>query len=106
MKQQTFSDFEYSNRERKAKRVGVPPPAEAHGLNELFFYAINRVMVQTGHMSKSGTMVDDTIINALPSTKNTQKRRDSEMHQTKKGDKGRFGMKLPLASRGRSLAAM
>lgn len=31
---------------------------EAHGLNKLFFDAINRVMVQTGHMMKGGTIVD------------------------------------------------
>lgn len=43
---------------------------EANGLNKLFFDAINRVMVQTGHMMKGGTIVDATIINAPSSTKN------------------------------------
>ena len=42
---------------------------EAHGLNKLFFDAINRVMVQTGHRMKGGTIVDATIINAPSSTK-------------------------------------
>ena len=37
---------------------------EANGLNKLFFDAINRVMVATGHMMKGGTIVDATIINA------------------------------------------
>ena len=37
---------------------------EQNGLNKLFFDAINRVMVQTGHMMKGGTIVDATIINA------------------------------------------
>ena len=37
---------------------------EQHGLNKLFFDAINRVMVATGHMLKGGTVVDATIINA------------------------------------------
>ena len=41
---------------------------EANGLNKLFFDAINRVMVQTGHMMKGGTIVDATIINAPSST--------------------------------------
>ena len=59
---------------------------EAHGLNKLFFDAINRVMVQTGHMMKGGTIVDATIINAPSSTKNAEKKRDPEMHQTKKGN--------------------
>lgn len=66
---------------------------EANGLNKLFFDAINRVMVQTGHMMKGGTIVDTTIINAPSSTKNAEKKRDPEMHQTKKGNEWRFGMK-------------
>ena len=42
---------------------------EANGLNKLFFDAINRVMVQTGHMMKGGTIVDATIIiNRRPSS--------------------------------------
>lgn len=46
---------------------------ETNGLNKLFFDAINRVMVQTGHMMKSGTIVDATIINA-PALPRTQKK--------------------------------
>ena len=56
---------------------------EATGLNKLLFDAINRVMVQTGHMMKGGTIVDATIINAPSSTKIADKARDWEMHQTK-----------------------
>ena len=59
MKQETFTDIEYSFRHL----------LEAHGLNKLFFDAINRVMVQTGHRMKGGTIVDATIINAPSSTK-------------------------------------
>ena len=66
---------------------------EKNDLNKLFFDAINRVMVQTGHMMKGGTIVDATIINAPSSTRNAQKARDPEMHQTKKGNEWRFGMK-------------
>lgn len=69
---------------------------EAHGLNKLFFDAINRVMVQTGHMMKGGTIVDATIINAPSSTKNADKARDPEMHQTKKGNERKFGMKCHI----------
>ena len=46
---------------------------EKHGLNKIFFEAINRVMVETGHMLKGGSVVDATIINAPSSTKNAQK---------------------------------
>ena len=69
---------------------------EETGLNKLFFDAINRVMVQTGHMMKGGTIVDATIINAPNSTKNADKARDPEMHQTKKGNEWRFGMKCHI----------
>ena len=53
-------------------------------------------MVQTGHMMKGGTIVDATIINAPSSTKNAVKKRDSEMHQTKKGNEWKFGMKCHI----------
>ena len=69
---------------------------EVNGLNKLFFDAINRVMVQTGHMMRGGTIVDATIINAPSSTKNAEKARDPEMHQTKKGNEWRFGMKCHI----------
>ena len=69
---------------------------EQKGLNKLFFEAINRVMVETGHILKGGTVVDATIINASPSTKNADKQRDPEMHQTKKGNEWRFGMKCHI----------
>ena len=42
---------------------------------------------------RGGTIVDATIINAPSSTKNAEKKRDPEMHQTKKGNEWRFGMK-------------
>ena len=41
---------------------------EKHGLNKLFFDAINRVLVETGHILKGGSVVDATIINAPTST--------------------------------------
>ena len=69
---------------------------ETNGLNKLFFDAINRVMEKTGHIMRGGTIVDATIINAPSSTKNANKARDPEMHQTKKGNEWRFGMKCHI----------
>ena len=66
---------------------------EEHELNKLFFDAIKQRIVETGHMLKGGTVVDATIINASPSTKNAEKQRDLEMQQTKKGNEWRLGMK-------------
>ena len=45
---------------------------------------------------KGGTIVDATIINAPCSTKNTEKARDPEMHQAKKGNEWKFGMKCHI----------
>lgn len=66
---------------------------EKHELNKLFFDAIKRVMDATGHIMHGGTIVDATIIDAPSSTKNAEKARDPEMHQTRKGKDWRFGMK-------------
>ena len=69
---------------------------EEHGLNKLFFEAIERVMVASGHIMKGGTIVDATIIDAPSSTKNADKKRDPEMHSAKKGNQWRFGMKCHI----------
>ena len=66
---------------------------EENHLGEVFFKAINRVMEATGHIMHGGTIVDATIISAPSSTKNAEKKRDPEMHQTKKGNVWKFGMK-------------
>lgn len=43
-----------------------------------------------------GTIVDATLIGAPSSTKNADKQRDPEMHQTRKGQQWYFGMKLHI----------
>lgn len=69
---------------------------EKNHLGEEFFKAINRVMEASGHIMHGGTIVDATIINAPSSTKNAEKKRDPEMHQTKKGNEWKFGMKCHI----------
>ena len=69
---------------------------EAHELNKLFFEEIERMMDETGHIMRGGTIVDVTIIEAPSSTKNAEKKRDPEMHQTKKGGIWHFGMKCHI----------
>ncbi len=44
-------------------------------------------------MMRGGSIADAAIINAPGSTKNRNGGRDPEMHQTKKGSQGHFGMK-------------
>jgi len=65
-----------------------------NGVAKHFFDAINSFLTQHGHMLRGGTVVDATIIEAPPSTKNSSKARDPEMHQTRKGNQWHFGMKL------------
>lgn len=69
---------------------------EEHKIGEQLFRAINYVMEQSGYMMRGGSIVDATIINAPPSVKNAEKARDPEMHQTKKGNEWRFGMKCHI----------
>lgn len=45
---------------------------------------------------QAGTIVDASIIAAPSSTKNRERRRDPEMHQTRKGNEWHFGMKLHI----------
>lgn len=69
---------------------------ERNHLGEAFFAAIRRVMDESGHIMHGGTIVDATIIEAPSSTKNAEKQRDPEMHQTKKGNTWHFGMKCHI----------
>jgi transposase, IS5 family len=66
---------------------------EAHRLGDQLFGAVNRHLAERGMTIHRGTIVDATIIDAPSSTKNEEKARDPEMHQTKKGNQWYFGMK-------------
>ncbi|HEB56771.1 MAG TPA: IS5 family transposase [Gammaproteobacteria bacterium] len=69
---------------------------EAHQLGEQLFVLIGEYLEDNGLKVNKGTIVDATIINAPSSTKNRDKRRDPEMHQTKKGNQWYFGMKAHI----------
>jgi transposase, IS5 family len=66
---------------------------EEHKLPQAMLAEVNAHLSERGLLMREGTMVDATIIAAPPSTKNTHKARDPEMHQTKKGNEWHFGMK-------------
>jgi len=66
---------------------------EAHNLGDRLFELINAYLQENGLKVSTGTIVDATIIDAPSSTKNKEKARDPEMHQTKKGNQWYFGMK-------------
>ena len=71
---------------------------ETHGLCKGLFTAINADLTARGLLLREGTLVDATLIAAPSSTKNEQKARDPEMHQTKKGNPWYFGMKAHLGA--------
>jgi len=69
---------------------------EQHQLAERLFAEVGRVLQGSGMTLKTGTIVDATIIAAPSSTKNADRQRDPEMHQTRKGQQWYFGMKLHI----------
>jgi IS5 family transposase len=71
---------------------------ETHDLCQSLFAAINADLTACGLLLREGTLVDATLIAAPPSTKNAQKQRDPEMHQTKKGNQWYFGMKAHIGT--------
>jgi len=69
---------------------------EEHELGRRLFEEVGRHLQTQGLAVATGTIVDATIINAPSSTKNQDKARDPEMHQTKKGNQWYFGMKAHI----------
>jgi transposase, IS5 family len=71
---------------------------ETHDLCKGLFAALNADLAARGLLLREGTLVDATLIAAPSSTKNAQKARDPEMHQTKKGNQWYFGMKAHIGA--------
>ena len=72
---------------------------EKHYLTQAIFGQIRTLLEQKRLLLKSGTIVDATIIDAPPSTKNEAKARDPEMKQGKKNAREwHFGMKAHVGT--------
>lgn len=69
---------------------------EKHRLGKEIFNTVNKHLDRNGLILREGTIVDATIIDAPSSTKNKKKQRDPDMHQTKKGNEWRHGMKMHI----------
>ena len=69
---------------------------EDKNLGAALFAKIGELLQANGMKLCGGTIVDATLIAAPPSTKNQDKARDPEMHQTKKGNEWYFGMKVHI----------
>ena len=72
---------------------------EQHQLTEQIFGLVRELLQSKRLLLKSGTIVDATIIDAPPSTKNEAKARDPEMKQGKKNEREwHFGMKAHVGT--------
>jgi IS5 family transposase len=69
---------------------------EDNKLGEALFAKVGELLQAQGLKVGTGTIVDATIIGAPSSTKNEDKARDPEMHQTRKGQQWYFGMKMHI----------
>ena len=65
-------------------------------LGAALFAKVGEVLQAQGMKVGKGTIVDATIIAAPSSTKNAERERDPEMHQTRKGQQWHLGMKLHI----------
>ena len=71
---------------------------EQHKIGAALFAKVGELLLTNGMKLSGGTIVDATLIAAPPSTKNRDKSRDPEMHQSKKGNQWHFGMKLHIGT--------
>ena len=69
---------------------------ERYNLGDEMFRLVNVYLAENGLKVNRGTIVDATIIDAPTSTKNKDKTRDPDMHQTRKGNQWYFGMKTHI----------
>ena len=69
---------------------------EKYELGAALFTQVNHTLQKRGLKIGTGTILDATIIVAPSSTKNTDKARDPDMHQTRKGQQWYFGMKMHI----------
>jgi IS5 family transposase len=71
---------------------------EENDFGKEMFARVGALLQANGVKVSGGTIVDATLIAAPPSTKNQEKTRDPEMHQTKKGNQWHFGMKIHIGA--------
>lgn len=69
---------------------------ERNTLGAKLFKEVSKFLQANGFKISNGTIVDATIIQSPSSTKNKDKARDPDAHQTRKGNQWYFGMKLHI----------
>ena len=66
---------------------------EQHDLAQKLFEEVVEELEAAGPLMRQGSIVDSTHIQAPCSTKNKERKRDHQMHQSRKGNQWFFGMK-------------
>ena len=97
-----FSEFcgiDSSNQAPDGDRIGrFRNILVKQGLQELLFQQVVSLLRERGLILKKGSIVDSTIIEAPPSIKNKERKRDPDAHQTKKGNQWHFGYKAHIGT--------
>ena len=100
MDSRAFSDFcgvDSSNQVPDGDTIGrFRNLLTKNGLQEALFNDVVRMLEGEGLILQRGTIVDSTLIAAPSSTKNRDKARDPEAHQSKKGNQWHFGYKVHI----------
>lgn len=65
-------------------------------MQDRLFVQVVQLLQERGLLLKKGTIVDSTLIEAPSSTKNREKQRDPDAHQSKKGNQWHFGYKAHI----------
>jgi hypothetical protein len=76
---------------------------ERHRLTEAIFKAVRKLLEEKRLLLKDCTLIDATIINAPPSTKNEDREHDPEMSQTRKGNHWYFDMKVHIGTNAKGI---
>jgi IS5 family transposase len=93
----TFCEVESSNQVPDGDTIGkFRNLMIKNGLQEKLFAQVVEMLKERGLLLQRGTIVDSSLIAAPSSTKNKEKRRDPEAHQTKKGKNWHFGYKAHI----------
>ena len=69
---------------------------EDNGMQEKMFAEVVKILSDKGLILKKGTIVDSTLITALSSTKNAEKKRNPDARSVKKGNQWHFGYKAHI----------
>jgi len=69
---------------------------DENGITKMFSENMKTFLDKHGKLMHGGTIVDATLIEAPTSTKNAERKRDPEMHQTKKGNQWYFGERFHI----------